>query len=601
MTVSSLGAGFDHAKLIFALRTAVFACIALAFGWAIGLEHPQWAAMSVWIASQPLRGQVLEKSLFRVLGTASGTLAGIVLIQAMQIHPAFLVIGLAIWIGLCTGIGNIQRGFVGYGTVLAGYTAAMVSLLDVTRPTDVLHLGLDRFATVLTGVAIATIASLVFASKTDIRQGFRRRVRALISDAIEQGGDPRGRGNALLSRLAALEEDLDPQTAGLLRGRHMIRATRALLIAVIPLLLPVSDEIVPEAARSELDRASDLLRSGKTAEAARLLAEISRSGALAKGPSDTLADLAAALADWGGVARPEGHARPVSAVHRDWVGAGEAMIRAGGAMLLFGALWLLTGWSAGNFMLLGLSVMISLFSTFENPAKMMRWVFTGQVCGVIGMLMCRWLVWPHMGAEWQLVVAMMPFILFGSLLVGYRGTLLISFDYNMVFLLLMQPTWPLYGSFTGSLMTGFATLLGPLAAWALYLMVFPTDLKRRLDTLTRMLYHDLADLARDPKADLHRPVWRARLYHRALRLIRMSEKYGRANDEATAQALATLEAGHSIALLHRFLDTPDHSASERRVARLALARAAQMEASPDRAREALSMARRRLGLSLAQV
>src|SRR5690606_22755459 len=61
--------GFDVAALPFTLRTALAACAALLLGWLMGLDHAQWAAMTVWATSQPLRGQIFEKSLFRMAGT----------------------------------------------------------------------------------------------------------------------------------------------------------------------------------------------------------------------------------------------------------------------------------------------------------------------------------------------------------------------------------------------------------------------------------------------------------------------------------------------------------------------------------------------------
>ena len=51
--------GFDSARLRQHLRTAFAACIAVFAAWALGLEHPQWAGMTVWAASQPLRGKLL--------------------------------------------------------------------------------------------------------------------------------------------------------------------------------------------------------------------------------------------------------------------------------------------------------------------------------------------------------------------------------------------------------------------------------------------------------------------------------------------------------------------------------------------------------------
>ena len=52
--------GFDPERLRFGLRTAAGACIALFAAYLLGLEHPQWAAMTVWASAQPVRGMLLE-------------------------------------------------------------------------------------------------------------------------------------------------------------------------------------------------------------------------------------------------------------------------------------------------------------------------------------------------------------------------------------------------------------------------------------------------------------------------------------------------------------------------------------------------------------
>lgn len=217
MTATLERYGFDAARTAFAGRTAVAACIAFIAGWALGLEHPQWSAMAVWAAAQPTRGQLLEKGFFRIAGTISGTLAGIALVLAMQIHPALLVLGLALWVGLCTAIGNLQRGFVAYGTVLAGYTAAMVSLLDAAHPEHVLHLGADRFATVLTGVVTAMVVGAVFAPPA-ARGALRARLAALVADLLEAAATP-----ASDARAPALPR---PSCCRPWSGRHRCRRPR---------------------------------------------------------------------------------------------------------------------------------------------------------------------------------------------------------------------------------------------------------------------------------------------------------------------------------------------------------------------------------------
>ncbi|MEF9605739.1 FUSC family protein, partial [Paracoccus sp. PXZ] len=90
--------GFDGGRLRFATRTALACCLAVLIAWAMGLEHPQWSGMSVWAATQPLRGQLLEKAFFRFAGTLVGTVAGVLLVLGAPLHPGVLVLGLALWV-----------------------------------------------------------------------------------------------------------------------------------------------------------------------------------------------------------------------------------------------------------------------------------------------------------------------------------------------------------------------------------------------------------------------------------------------------------------------------------------------------------------------
>ncbi|MFT4266703.1 MAG: FUSC family protein, partial [Xenophilus sp.] len=156
--------GFEPARLAFTLRTALGAGLALLLAGALGLGHPPWAAMTVWIAAQPVRGHLLEKSLFRLLGTVLGVAYGVALVALGGGAPAVVVPGLALWVALCTGAGQLLRGFAGYGTLLAGYSAAMVALLEADRPGHIAALGLDRLLTILVGVGVALAVSARFAA-----------------------------------------------------------------------------------------------------------------------------------------------------------------------------------------------------------------------------------------------------------------------------------------------------------------------------------------------------------------------------------------------------------------------------------------------------
>ena len=123
--------------------------------------------MTVWAVSQPTRGLLIEKSFFRALGTLVGTLFGMLLVWGAGDNQLVLVLGLAGWVGLCTGCGNLLSGLNAYGTLLAGYSASLVALLSIANTADIVSLGIDRLLTVLTGVVVALVVGLVLGRGQD--------------------------------------------------------------------------------------------------------------------------------------------------------------------------------------------------------------------------------------------------------------------------------------------------------------------------------------------------------------------------------------------------------------------------------------------------
>lgn len=281
---------FDRPRISFALRTAFVACFAMACAWALGLDHPQWSAMTVWAASQPTRGRLIEKALFRLAGTLSGAVAGVALVLVSGLNPWILVPGLALWIGLCAGIGNLQRGFVSYGTILAGYSAAMVILLDYGRGDTILGLVDDRVLTILTGVASAVIWGAILTPQT--AEGYLDgRLRRLTTDLLEAVANrltgshvPQLEASAVLTEIAAIEDMLDPHSGGFFRSRTHVRHCRRLLNEAVALLLWLEEggaigfaksdqaQSAADALRKAVDvMKADALTKDRVAEVNRLL------------------------------------------------------------------------------------------------------------------------------------------------------------------------------------------------------------------------------------------------------------------------------------------------------------------------------------------
>lgn len=594
--------GFDMPRLRFAFRTAIAACIAFLLAWRLGLDHPQWSAMTVWAASQPTRGQLLEKGLFRAFGTVIGVVAGVALLMVVDGAPFFLVVSLAVWIGLCVTVGNLLRGHVSYGVMLAGYSAAMVALLDYGHPAHVWVLGLDRAATIFLGVAVAVLVGFLLtpAAAEDEMIGRMRRLTARLldrlSDRLREGGPAALTAEevAILSEMAAVDEQCDPHAAGSLRRRQTVRAVRSILSVQISLLLAARriETGGYAACAATLRNASARMTAGDaTKEPLRLLVQ-------ATVQADGLLDLGEALTALAegirthraGIAAQsvEPPAAYPSILHRDWVGAREAGIRATLSLIVVGMVWVATGWPSLAFLMLGLSIMTTVFSTFDNPTQILRSVFLGQVYGCAGALACLYLVWPLAGSEFQVVLLTLPFILAAPLFFSHRHTVASAFDYAMVSMLLLHPHYPVSGNFIQSLLSGMAVVSAPLVAYFAYRLIYPVTLQRRLDTLIGMMVGELQFMARAEDATEHRLVWRARLYHRLLRMVRYAERGGRASPQVAETGIAVLSIGQAILTLQELVRGGRLSASEERATLAALQRLKQICSEPGKVCIALS-------------
>ncbi|WP_185266507.1 FUSC family protein [Halopseudomonas xiamenensis] len=593
--------GFDVPRLGFAGRTALASCLALA--WLIGLEHPQWSAMTVWAVSQPVRGMLVEKSLFRALGTLVGTLFGVLLVLFTGDNLALMVIGLSLWIGLCVGVGNLLSGLVAYGTLLSGYSATMVALLNTQQPAgQIFLLGTDRLLTVLTGILVGLLVGLLFTPRSaeDTLSGRVRRSTAQVLQAMAArfaGTDstPRAQlSQRLLQDIAMTEQLFDTHAAGSLRSHRHVRALRALVQAQVGCVYWIrsSRNLPPhQAMTAALERAAQaLLVNAPAQEVLPALETALVLSADDQVTADTLRQLLDSQREYFSVEGSDpgpAQVRNRVVLHRDWIGARHAALRATGLLLLIGAAWVVTGWSAGAYVMLGVSVMITLFSTFETPSHIMGHIFIWQLLGAVAALACHWLVWPLVAAEWQLLATLMPFVLLVVPVVAHQRTTLGSMDYVMVLLLLSHPVYPLSPSFSQSLNLALAVVAGPLLAYITFKTVWPADARRRRLHLTDMMLGELTAMAERAPPRQRQAVWRTRLYHRLLKLMQSVSRSGESLQPAASGSLAVLAVGNAIVQLHGITEDQRQPESVRRRARLCLQRLQRVRRQPQAAARSL--------------
>ena len=216
--------------LVFGLRLWAAVCLALYVAFWLQLDDAQWAGTSAAIVCQPTLGASLRRGSARMVGTAIGAVA-IVVVTAFFPQSRFgFLLGLALWGAVCGFFATIFRSNTSYAAALAGYTAAIIAS-DLLGPTggangSVLMLAIDRASEICIGIVCAGI--------------------------VLAGTDFGGARHRLAAQFAAVAADITTRFIGtfLLVGpeQSATRPIRRGLAARVIALGPVIDEAIGETA-----------------------------------------------------------------------------------------------------------------------------------------------------------------------------------------------------------------------------------------------------------------------------------------------------------------------------------------------------------------
>ena len=232
--------------LLFGLRAAAAAMLALFIAFSLRLDQPGWAATSAVIVAQPILGATLRKGLLRLFGTATGACAGVLLFSAFPQDRVGFLLGLAAWGGLCSAAATLLGELLSYAPLLAGYTTAIVAMSAVSDPPEVLLLAVARGAAISIGI---TCTAVVFALTTQGRQ------RGVLATSIEAAarealaglraalGNPapdaetgKAARRALVARVAGLDAVLDQASGENLDLRSRIGVVRRAIAGLLIVL-----------------------------------------------------------------------------------------------------------------------------------------------------------------------------------------------------------------------------------------------------------------------------------------------------------------------------------------------------------------------------
>jgi uncharacterized membrane protein YccC len=441
------------------------------------LEQPSTAMITVAIVMHPHSGMVLAKSFYRAIGTVVGSLFSLLLVAAFPQQRELFLLGLSLWIGLCSGGAVLYRNFASYGFVLAGYTAAVVTLPIINNPNAVFDAAAMRVSEVMLGIVVAGLVSDVVLPER-LRDVLQRSAREHYQHFIEfargslGGTIPRSQmeqAHLRFVRAAVQLEDLrssvifeDPEARArnsrmqLLNLRYMAAATSFQSLhhlinqlqrnhhphtasALIQLYRLVGEALSPAPSEHPTERllatrldacepktillAAQLRKELR--QDAELLLEFDSGTVLLRRFVSELRDFVTLEAT---LRETKGHL-PGNVERVDFKRANDkaaplfAVVRTFLTMVTLSAFWLVTDWPSGPSAMLLAALFTSLLATSPAPVSMIVNTWIGFALGVLASSAVVFWLLPGGDGFVMLFLATMPLLLIGPYLTTRNTTL----------------------------------------------------------------------------------------------------------------------------------------------------------------------------------
>jgi len=600
------------------------------------LEQPATTMITVTIVMNPHSGMVLAKSFYRAIGTLAGSLFGLALMSVFPQQRELFLLSLSLWVGLCAGGATLYRNFMSYGFVLAGYTAAIVTLPAINNPLNVFDSAVMRVSEVLLGLLVAAVVSdLVLPQRLRmvLRQGAREQF-AKFTDFV------RGSTGGLIPRaqmeqvhLASVRtavhlEDMrasvifeDPEAnvrstrMRLLNQRYMAAGTSfqslhhlinrlqrggnpAVANTLITLYRPIGVALSPEPVQQH----DPAVLAARLAECvAQLPAQVTASRASLVEPAvllefDTGAALlqrfATELRDFSALEvslRGKQARGTVERVHfrraNDIAGAAIAVLRTFLTMGVLSMFWLASGWAYGASAMLLATIFSGLLAASPNPISAATHTLFGYVAGMLAAFVVVYGLLPGSDDFAALIAASAAFLLIGPYLTT-RDTLPgVGAGYSLGFVYILALKNPMVYDPTHAFNDAIAQVAGIVLAGLAFVFV-PTVIGSAWQRArqVRRMRELVALVANAPLGGL---AWRFESLSRDLfqQVVTHTRPGSDESRSLLAWGLAVQESGRAVLELRRELaDSHDLAPAARAAATAAVQAVGRLYHQPDAVR-----------------
>ncbi|UVK52581.1 FUSC family protein [Mesorhizobium sp. AR02] len=574
---------------IFALRTVSAGLIALLAAYALKLDHPQWAMMTVFIVAQPVAGMVLAKGFYRLLGTLAGGVAAIGITTVFGTNPWVLVTVLAVWIGICTFVSSLLRNPEAYGAALAGYTAMIIGLPAFGQPHLVVDLAVARCAEIVLGIVCAGLTSRLILPKL-ASDAIISRLKRCILDLATYAAGAFSEGDT--ATLSALHRKLvaDTQTLGEMRAyarleapsfaprAHPVRRTIGQLLSALSAARALHSHAAPKNAalvpvRSELQAlVSELAaKPGALDDTAPWVEQLDAISTKARQTPDAATDqgddrvgtitrltiaadfaeaLKQVLRGLDALRVPvtrtgRGSRQPTLVVHRDYPGASRNAVRAALATLLVAAFWLTTKWSEAAGTVILVAVVSSLFAARPDPVQVSWGFFKGTLLALPFAFLVGQIALPALPGFGWFVLFVVPILVPTALGMANPRYVGVATAFAINFLAFLSPhqamTYDPGPFFAGSA----SVLVGILLAIGVFIVVLPADPWLAANRIVRAMREDLARLCLHERVP-RRSAFESLAYDRINQLMPLVQNSGRKGDAVLGGGVAAVTVGLEI-------------------------------------------------------
>ncbi|WP_213875226.1 FUSC family protein [Pseudomonas sp. dw_358] len=486
----------DGVTWVYIFKVLLAAFITLWLAMRLELPQARTAMITVFIVMQIQSGHVFAKSVYRFIGTLAGSAFTVLLIALFAQVPELFLVGLALWIALCTAGAVRHRNFRGYAFVLAGYTAAFVGLPVLMHPDGAFMAAVWRVLEISLGLVVSTVVSAAILPQSasgSLRNGLYQRFgnfagfvakglrgdlprevfestnQRLVSEAVGLEGlrgvvafeDPHmRRRSGRVSRLNSEFMTLTTRFNALhqLLERIRLNGRVEVLAAVEPGLAPLVHLMDSFSAR--------LLTADDAVGLAEQLAQFKAAfRGQVRGLRETFVEQAPTEHDlldfntafellYRFVDELHGYAQTHASLaqHRherenwdepftaqtNWLASLAAGVRGSSIVLILGSYWIATAWASGASLMLVAAATLGLSASSPNPKRMAYQMAGGTAFGAVTGFIEMFYLYPHIDGFPLLCVMLAPVLMLGAFLAsrpqyaGYGLGLLIFFSINSV-------------------------------------------------------------------------------------------------------------------------------------------------------------------------